>query len=174
MPPHTTLRGDESELFRRHHSDLVRIVSRAVNAPREVIEDACQNAWAILLRRQPDRATVRGWLVTVAIHEAYALSARERRTDSLDAPLTPGSALPLASRLTGASEVEERIIERETHERRRRAFASLSLRKRQVLAMHGAGWRYREIADALGVTYTNVNRHITEGRARVRRLARQR
>jgi DNA-directed RNA polymerase specialized sigma24 family protein len=29
---------------------------------------------------------------------------------------------------------------------------------------------YKEIADKLGVTYTNVNRHITEGRGELRKL----
>ena len=48
-------RGDEDELYRRHHRDLHRAVAHAVNAPRELIEDACQNAWAILLRAQPER-----------------------------------------------------------------------------------------------------------------------
>ena len=56
------LRGDESELYRRHHRRLLRVVTRNVIAPRELIEDACQNAWAILLRRQPDREAVFAWL----------------------------------------------------------------------------------------------------------------
>jgi len=65
--------GDEAELFGRHHRDLQRAVARAVNAPPELIEDACQNAWAILLRRQPERASVFGWLYVVASREAFRL-----------------------------------------------------------------------------------------------------
>ena len=33
-------RGDEDELYRRHYRDLQRAVAHAVNAPRELIEDA--------------------------------------------------------------------------------------------------------------------------------------
>lgn len=60
-------RGDEDHLYRRHHSNLQRAVARAVNAPRELIEDACQTAWTIMLRRQPDRTTIFAWLRVVAI-----------------------------------------------------------------------------------------------------------
>lgn len=60
------LRGDEDELYRRHHHDLERAVANAVHAPRELIEDACQNAWAIMLRAQPDRTSILGWLYVVA------------------------------------------------------------------------------------------------------------
>jgi DNA-binding NarL/FixJ family response regulator len=74
-PQRPTPRGDEGELYRRHHRDLHRTVARAVNGSRELIEDACQTAWLILLRRQPDRERVFGWLRTVAIHEAYRLIA---------------------------------------------------------------------------------------------------
>ena len=47
--------GDEADLYRRHHHELVRSVRRAVNASGELVEDACQSAWLILLRRQPER-----------------------------------------------------------------------------------------------------------------------
>jgi hypothetical protein len=34
-----------------------------------------------------------------------------------------------------------------------------------------AGYRYTEIMERLGVTYTNVNRHLTEARAELREAA---
>ena len=69
-------RGDEDHLYRRHHRNLQRAVARVVNAPRELIEDACQTAWTIMLRSQPDRAAIFAWLRVVAIHEAYRLCRR--------------------------------------------------------------------------------------------------
>src|SRR4051812_17859713 len=48
-PPPPPLRGDEEDLYRRHHRELRHAVARAVHAPPELIEDACQSAWAILL-----------------------------------------------------------------------------------------------------------------------------
>ncbi len=81
----TPPRGDEGELFARHHAALLRAVRRAVRAPEAVIEDACANAWAILLRRQPDRGpALFGWLRTVAVHEGYRLSREQRRVSALD------------------------------------------------------------------------------------------
>jgi hypothetical protein len=86
QPPTETTppaRGDEAELYRRHHGTLRRAVAHAVNAPQELIEGACQTAWAILLRTQPDRYAIFAWLRVVAIHEAYRLKAIERRETRL-------------------------------------------------------------------------------------------
>jgi hypothetical protein len=77
-------RGDEDRLYRQHHRDLHRAVARVVRAPRELIEDACQTAWATLLRTQPDRYAIFAWLRVVAIHEAYRLAAIDRRAVHLE------------------------------------------------------------------------------------------
>jgi DNA-directed RNA polymerase specialized sigma24 family protein len=50
-----------------------------------------------------------------------------------------------------------------------RALAGLRCRRR-ILELKVAGFSYREIMELLGVTYTNVNRHLTEGRAELPRL----
>ena len=76
--------GDEDALYRAHHLELHRAVAHVVRAPRELIEDACQTAWAMLLRTQPDRFAIFGWLRVVAIHEGYRLSAIERRDARLE------------------------------------------------------------------------------------------
>jgi DNA-directed RNA polymerase specialized sigma24 family protein len=86
MPTTIVARGDEAELYLLHHDRLVRAVARTVNAPAALVEDACQTAWLILLRRQPDRDTVFGWLRTVAVHEAYRLSRDERRARAVGGP----------------------------------------------------------------------------------------
>jgi DNA-directed RNA polymerase specialized sigma24 family protein len=39
-----------------------------------------------------------------------------------------------------------------------------------VLELKLAGFSYREIMELLGVTYTNVNRHLTEARAELRQF----
>src|SRR4051794_35494561 len=83
--------GDEDVLYRRHHRDLQRAVAHAVTAPRELIEDACQSAWAILLRSQPERTSIFGWLYVVATREALRLRERDRRHLQLDAMPVPGS-----------------------------------------------------------------------------------
>ena len=52
-----------------------------------------------------------------------------------------------------------------------RALAGLRWRRRRALELKLAGFSYREIMELLGVTYTNVNRHLTEARAELRRAA---
>lgn len=82
--PNGTPRRDVETLYRRHHRELQRAVSRAAHASSALIEDACQNAWAILLRRQSERDAGFVWLRVVAIHEAYRLCAIDRRDARLE------------------------------------------------------------------------------------------
>ena len=166
QPPTETThpaRGDEAELYRRHHRDLHRAVARAVNAPRELIEDACQTAWAILLRTQPDRHAIFAWLRVVAIHEAYRLSAASRREARLERVATDdGNWQEIADErsLDAALEAREAL----------RALASLPERQRNDLALLIAGYSYREIAELTGGrTYTNVNKALVKGRKTLRR-----
>jgi DNA-directed RNA polymerase specialized sigma24 family protein len=161
-------RGDEDDLDRRDHRDLKRAVAHAVNASGELIEDACQTAWTILLRNQPDRYAIFAWLRVVAIHEAYRLSAIERRDAHLerlaneDGDWHETTADPRS--LDAAVEAREAL----------RVVASLPQRQRDDLALLVAGYSYREIAEITGGrTYTNVNKALVKARARIR-LARLR
>ena len=47
----------------------------------------------------------------------------------------------------------------------------LGVNQRVALTLRAAGFSYREIAAITGKTYTWTNRHLSEGRARVRALA---
>jgi DNA invertase Pin-like site-specific DNA recombinase len=47
----------------------------------------------------------------------------------------------------------------------------LRWRRRRLLELKLAGFSYREIMELLGVTYTNVNRRLTEARAELREAA---
>jgi RNA polymerase sigma factor (sigma-70 family) len=155
-------RGDEAELFRRHHGELLRAVSRVVNAPPELIEDACQTAWMILLRRQPDRVRIVAWLRIVAVHEAYRLCHAHRRDAHLD-DLAHGESWEafIADSATIDDIVEAR--------RALRLLARLPERQRDDLSLLVAGFSYREIAEMTGGrTLTNVSKHLARARARMR------
>ena len=160
----TPPRGDEGELFARHHAALLRAVRRAVRAPEAVIEDACASAWAILLRRQPDRGpALFGWLRTVAVHEGYRLSREQRHVSALDdlaAVEGEGWEAFVADRRTLDASLEAR--------RALRTLAALPERERRYLALLAAGYRYHEIVEHAGVTYTNVNKHLAKARSRIR------
>jgi RNA polymerase sigma factor (sigma-70 family) len=160
QPP--KLRGDEGELYVRHHRDLQRVVAHAVTAPRELIEDACQNAWAILLRRQPERPTIFGWLVVVATREAFRLSDRERRHLRLEAMLPDGAWEAV---IADEFSIDDVVDAREALE----ILAILPERQRADLTLRVAGFSYKEIAELTGGrTPTNVSKHLAKARARIR------
>ena len=159
---HRRLRGDEGELYARHHHDLYNAVARNVYAQRELIEDACQNAWTKLLRVQPDRASVGAWLYVVAVREAYRLCACERRHLHLEAISPAGSW----EAITGDHHSIDDILA--AHDALQ-ILASLPQRQRTDLTLLVAGYSYTEIAKITGGrTYTNVNKHIAKARTRVR------
>ncbi|MEJ7787622.1 MAG: hypothetical protein WKF96_22695 [Solirubrobacteraceae bacterium] len=87
IKPLTQRRSRElAELYSEYHATLERHIAHRVNAPRALIEDACQAAWAELAARQDialgsDHA--RGWLYTVAVREAWALTGECQLTDPL-------------------------------------------------------------------------------------------
>ena len=158
-------RGDEAELYQRHHRALVRSVGRSVNASRELIEDACQTAWLILLRRQPDRDRVFGWLRTVAIHEAYRLSGIERRDARLDAAVSPGAVVG-ADRVADARACLDGLLDARVALAR---VAALPPRQRRLFALQIAGLSYAETATLTGDSVRTVDRQLRRAHARVRR-----
>ncbi len=155
-------RGDEDDLYRRHHRKLQRAVARVVNAPHELIEDACQSAWTIMLRCQPERGVIFAWLRVVAIHEAYRLCGAQRDAHLEDLVHSEGWEAVIADRRTIDDAIEAR--------RALRRLAELPERQRQDLTLRVAGFSYTEIREITGGrTYTNVNKHLTKARARIRR-----
>ena len=168
------LRGDEGQLLRRHAARLERSVAgMAPWASDWLIEEGCGHAWEQLIRYQPDRTTLFAWLRKVAYHEVLRLQRRKAKERSLEAKLSQtdeglgGSdvldRLPaLADRLDADTAIEAREA--------LKLLAGLPLRRRRALELQIAGYSYQEIAKRRGVTYTNVNRQVTEGRAELRRL----
>jgi DNA-directed RNA polymerase specialized sigma24 family protein len=77
-----------------------------------------------------------------------------------------GRAVPLEERAASPHTLELALEAREAL----RVLASLKERQRKTLALRVAGFSYREIQALRGATYTNVNRHVSEGRAAARRL----
>jgi DNA-directed RNA polymerase specialized sigma24 family protein len=158
------LRGDEDRLYRQHHRELHRVVAHAVRAPRELIEDACQTAWANLLRTQPDRYAIFAWLRVVAIHEAYRLAAIDRRARHLERlNLDEHDWQEL---IADPRTLDEAVAALEAL----RTLASLPERQRSDLTLKVAGYSYEEIrALTPGRTFTNVNKSLARARARIRR-----
>jgi DNA-directed RNA polymerase specialized sigma24 family protein len=180
--PTTPQRQDAIGAFFAANADRLHTAVRAsARAPEPVIEDACQTAWAILLRRPDIELTERGlaWLSTVATREAWRLtsSARETPSGSLQTT-TPGddSELPEPAG-PHARSAEEHALARIEHRERVEALKALKARERQALCLHGLGHTYAEVAELTGSTYTAVisgrprQRRRVAGRARWRHVA---
>lgn len=144
-------RGDEDRLYRQHHRDLRRAVARVVRAPGELIEDACQTAWASLLRTQPERHAIFAWLRVVAIHEAYRLAAIDRRARHLERlNLDEHDWQEL---IADPRTLDDAVAALEAL----RTLASLPERQRSDLTLKVAGYSYEEIrALTPGRTFTNL------------------
>jgi DNA-directed RNA polymerase specialized sigma24 family protein len=83
--------------YARHAERLQRTVRAKVrSACAQTIEDACQTAWATLVRRDDITLDERGarWLATVAIHEGWRLT-------------TGSGAVPMGAMRAGAAEEGE-------------------------------------------------------------------
>ena len=161
VPP---LRGDETTLYDQHAIPLTRAVRQAVNTSEATVEDACQFAWMQLLRRQPDREYVFGWLRTTAVREAWRVSARERRALSLDIALgEAGDAGTLADTIIGP-DLQVTVDAREAL----RAVARLGPKPRYALARVIAGLSYEEIQREGDLSFRQVSRHLTKAREGLR------
>jgi RNA polymerase sigma factor (sigma-70 family) len=160
------LHGDEDQLYRRHHRDLTRAVARLVNGSPELIEDACQKAWVILLRNQPERGSIFAWLRTVAIHEAYRLSGIERRDARLDAAVSPGAAVVGTDRVADARACLDDLLDARVALAR---VAALPPRQRRLFALQIAGLSYAETATVTGDSVRTVDRQLRRAHVRVRR-----
>jgi DNA-directed RNA polymerase specialized sigma24 family protein len=172
----TAARAQEiAAFYARYASRLQRIVASKVNAPTQTVEDACQNAWATLLRRDDVTLDHRGagWLATVAIHEAWRLA----RCAEVPAGATP-PGLSEGRELLGFAVPEpaadEQALAHVEHTERVADLRTLKPRERRELYLQALGYRYSEIAKATGSSYTAINRRLSEGRARLRALERTR
>lgn len=176
MAPSPKRRREIADFFAAHERDVRQtIADRVRELPAAAVEDACQTAWETLSRRRDVdlRATGRAWLVTVALHEALRHCRRERAetpAGTFRAPYgngdTPGELRePAGDDRQVADQVADRIL----HTRRLKDLRLIKSQDRQALYLKALGFRYHEIAALLGITYTAVNRRITEGR-RLREL----
>ncbi len=155
--------GDEADLFAAHHARLVRQLVSLLGGEHDVAEEACTLAWVQLLRLQPQRSdTLGGWLYVTAKHEAYRILRERAREDGGGVPVG-GESAPRAPD----------PFEALTHRDQLALMGHLSAPQRLTVSLRAAGYSYKEISAATGKTYTWVNRHLTEGTAKLQQLAAQ-
>jgi RNA polymerase sigma factor (sigma-70 family) len=153
---HCPLRGDERELYREHNQRLVATIRGRLKVSDDDARDVAQFAWLKFLEKQPSRQNAFGWLYTTAKFEVYARYRRGKR----DGVTTDGELPECADEPDLAAQLDRAEVARLVAGAVR---GVLTDNQRAALALWAQGYRYKEIAERLGKSYTWANRHISEG-----------
>jgi RNA polymerase sigma-70 factor (ECF subfamily) len=141
----------KSEDFQAVYRELYPSLSRYVHrftGDADAAADIAQDAFLRLLEHDLPRDEVRPWIFVVATNLARdRVRKRERRRRLLVANQEPRNT---------ASSAQEDLERAERIESVRNALEHLSQRDRQMLLMREEGFRYAEIAEAVGVRPTSV------------------
>ncbi|MDP9293081.1 MAG: sigma-70 family RNA polymerase sigma factor [Actinomycetota bacterium] len=151
------------------HGPLLLRIARQYSLCADDAQDAYQRALEIYLRRVEslDPLTEVPWLKVVVRNEALAV--RRSRQETVTGEEVDFDAQP---RL-GQRSIEERFESTERVARSAEVMRRLKPDEAKALMLKAEGLSYAEIGARLNWTYTKVNRCITEGRRRFRRLYEQ-
>ena len=147
-----------ADFYAANAGRLRAIVAHRTHAPAEAVEDGCQTAWAILLRRPDVSLDARGfgWLTVVAVREVR--HQRDGARELLMGALTLGAGetgeLPEpASMHAGVDELAAAHLE---YVERVADLSALKPAERTALYLQALGYRYREIAELSRGVCVNV------------------
>jgi RNA polymerase sigma factor (sigma-70 family) len=160
------------ELFRRLNPALVRMVERRVGRS-PVVEDACSFAWQQLVAGRADHVPhgkLGAWLYVVATREAWRLMGRETAMPPVGTADVADDGQTAVERVPDAADVEAQALAAVESDHVREALGRLKASQRLVLLLRARGYSYDQIGEATGRTYTWVNRHLAEGKRRLRQL----
>ena len=161
--------------FLRRYEAAFRATARRYAASPQDAEDAYQRALELLLTKGPEagRRAWLSWMHTVLRREALRLrEVRQRQTAAGDSAhleqlIGMGTA---AARRPEAVDPAELIERRDDFERFRQSFVRLKRNERRALCLIGEGYSYSEIGQITGWSWTKINRHLAEGRSRLREM----
>ena len=157
-----TLQDQVAEIYGTLRDEVFRYLLVLGVGP-DLAQEACQEVFLRLyaaLRKGQRIDNTRAWVFTVARNCALSARVSSAMLDSLDPEL--------AEQLTSASASPERaLLDREKFRRLHDAVSSLSPQQRHCLHLRVEGFRYREIAEIVGISTSTVGEFL--GRA-VKRL----
>lgn len=156
---------DVGRLYLEFSRSLEVLVRDDVRACDAVIEDACQLAWAQLVRYRHRVAleSARHWLTKTAVREAIRLIRYDQRECSLDLLLAEGVRDPCRS---AAGEQDEVLAQRE----RLLDVRCLTRRQQRMVWLKALGLSYDEMASHEACTFRTVERQLGQARERLRVL----
>jgi RNA polymerase sigma-70 factor (ECF subfamily) len=149
------------EHYDREHTPLVRYLC-FLNVNPETAKEIVQDCFVKLhehLHAGGDTSNLRAWLYRVAHNLARnsQLSARSRKTESLTG-VAPHKEVP-----DSEASIEDRLLEAEKLQRLREGMTKLPESQRQALLLRSQGLKYREIAQALGLSTSTVAENVQRG-----------
>lgn len=152
-------------LYDREHLAIRRYL-HFLGISQDLSEECIQEAFLRLhkhLLADGDQTNLRAWLFRVARNAALneLQAAHHRLTDPLE------SSEAGQFRDEGGSP-EEKLLGREQQERVRRAIEELNDAQRQCLVLRAQGFRYREIAEVVGLSVSTVGEHVQRGLSKIR------
>lgn len=134
-----------AEAYRLHYRRLLGYVIRLTGEP-DLAADIVQESFVRLHAQGRALEAPGPWLVTVATNLLRNARSRGARRAQLAADAVLEDA-------QGSRDAAER---REEQQRVRRALATLPAREQELLALLAGGYRYREMAQALGIHEASV------------------
>lgn len=149
---------DLSELFASEFPRLTRYLER-VSGEAELAADLAQEAFVRLHKRGEMPDSPSAWLVSVALNLFRNLRNAERRRREL---LTPERAAHSMGEGSAAPDALDTM--RDVRARVRRTLDAMPERDRDLLLLHSEGYRYREIALALGLNEASVGTLLARAR----------
>jgi RNA polymerase sigma-70 factor, ECF subfamily len=160
-------------LFDECGAPLLRYVG-AFGVSAHDTEDVVQDVFLSLFRHVQlgrPRTNLRGWLFRVAHNLAlkHRLRTRKRQfTEGTDVAELPDRARAShAGDLASTSNPEQQLASRQRHQRLLAVFRALPERDRRCLSLRAEGLRYREIADALGISLGAVAKSLARSMTRM-------
>lgn len=167
---------EEITRFLDRYGTAIRGTARRFSSSSEDAEDAYQRAVEILIRHAPKmRGRINpAWMHTVVRHEALRLGKLRQRSGLVTDPgageaefETGGFSRERDNERTDPAQIVEMQDE---FGRFRQAFKRLKRSEQRALCLIGEGYSYEEIAEITGWSRTKINRHLSEGRARMRNM----
>jgi len=160
-----TLQDKVVQVYEESRDEIYRYIVM-LGLPREEAQEICQEAFLRLYRALTAGQQIenlRAWAFTVARNQALTARASSAPFAALDAAIE--------DRLAGVSpSPEQSLLDTERLRRLRKAIGLLNDQQRQFLHLRTKGFRYREIAEIVGVSTSTVGEAVQRAVKRLRKV----
>ena len=159
-----SLQEQVAQLYTEYRQDVYRYLI-LLGLPAGQAQETAQEAFMrmyVTLRNGTQIRHPRAWVFTVAHNLALNLKHAESHIHALD-PLTENQLRDLSA------DPERQMIDNQRMEKLHNALGSLSEQQRVCLLLRAEGFRYREIADIIGVGTSTVGEFLRRAITRLRK-----